>query len=99
MSPLCFLKVLVGDINEAICNHAIHYTIWRKYGALPERFDFRGRAPSVSFYPLRPELVESTYFLYQVSLSVGVSEKKKDITLYQAWVRVLFKVLKYITST
>ena len=61
-----YSQVLAGDINEAICNHAVHYTIWRKYGALPERFDFRNKSPVVPFYPLRPELVESTYFLYQV---------------------------------
>ena len=60
------LQVLVGDINEAICTHALHYTIWRKYRSFPERFDWRGKTPVVSFYPLRPELVESTYFLYQV---------------------------------
>ena len=36
---------------------------------MPERFDWNHKAPNVHFYPLRPELVESTYLLYQVSRS------------------------------
>jgi mannosidase alpha-like ER degradation enhancer 1 len=71
------LQVLAGDIDEAICTHALYYTLWRKYDALPERFDWKNKVPLVSFYPLRPELIESTYFLYQAThnpfyLHVGV---------------------------
>ena len=60
------VQVLAGDIEEAICTHAVYYSIWRRYGALPERFDWNTKTPNVKFYPLRPELVESTYLLYQV---------------------------------
>ena len=59
-------QVLAGDIEEAICTHAVYYSIWRRYSALPERFDWKTKSPNVKFYPLRPELVESTYLLYQV---------------------------------
>ena len=31
------LKVLHGDLEEAICHHALYYSIWKKYGCLPER--------------------------------------------------------------
>ena len=58
---------LKREIFNPSCSHAIHYSIWSKYGALPERFNWRLKAPDVSFYPLRPELVESTYFLYQAT--------------------------------
>ncbi|XP_064400644.1 ER degradation-enhancing alpha-mannosidase-like protein 1 isoform X3 [Halichondria panicea] len=61
------LQVLAGDLEEAICTHALHYSIWRRYEALPERFDWQQKSPNVRFYPLRPELVESTYFLYQAT--------------------------------
>lgn len=61
------VQVLAGDVEEAICTHATHYSIWSKYGALPERFNWNLKAPDVAFYPLRPELVESTYFLYQAT--------------------------------
>ena len=63
-------QVLAGDLEEAICTHALYYSIWRRYEAMPERFDWNQKAPNVHFYPLRPELVESTYLLYQVSRSM-----------------------------
>ncbi|CAJ0931536.1 unnamed protein product, partial [Mesorhabditis belari] len=61
------VQVLAGDVEEAICHHAIYYAVWKKYGALPERFNWHLKAPDVSFYPLRPELAESTYHLYQAT--------------------------------
>lgn len=61
------VQVLRGDIEEAICSHMIYYAIWQKYGALPERFNWQTKTPDVSFYPLRPEFVESTYLLYQAT--------------------------------
>lgn len=56
--------VLAGEVDEAVCHHALYYAIWKKYGVLPERFNWQLQAPDVSFYPLRPEFVESTYLLY-----------------------------------
>uniref|UniRef100_A0A673TN74 alpha-1,2-Mannosidase n=1 Tax=Suricata suricatta TaxID=37032 RepID=A0A673TN74_SURSU len=60
------LQVLIGDVEDAICLHAFYYAIWKRYGALPERYNWQLQAPDVLFYPLRPELVESTYLLYQL---------------------------------
>uniref|UniRef100_A0A672ZPG9 alpha-1,2-Mannosidase n=1 Tax=Sphaeramia orbicularis TaxID=375764 RepID=A0A672ZPG9_9TELE len=62
------LQVLNGDVDNAICLHAFYYAIWKRFGALPERYNWQLQAPDVLFYPLRPELVESTYLLYQVSI-------------------------------
>merc|ERR1711962_1206402 len=31
------VQVLHGDLEEAICHHALYYSIWKKYGCLPER--------------------------------------------------------------
>lgn len=56
--------VLAGEVDEAVCHHALYYAIWKKYGVLPERFNWQLQAPDVSFYPLRPEFMESTYLLY-----------------------------------
>lgn len=61
------VQVMSGDVEEAICQHALYYAIWKRYGALPERFNWKHLAPDVSFYPLRPELIESTYLLYQAT--------------------------------
>ncbi|KAJ9082719.1 hypothetical protein DSO57_1001792 [Entomophthora muscae] len=61
------LQVLAGDVENAIKSHLGFYHIWRKFQALPERFDLESKAPLISFYPLRPELIESTYMLYQAT--------------------------------
>ncbi|XP_076125465.1 ER degradation-enhancing alpha-mannosidase-like protein 1 [Alosa pseudoharengus] len=61
------LQVLNGDVENAICLHAFYYAIWKRFGALPERYNWQLQAPDVLFYPLRPELVESTYLLYQAT--------------------------------
>ncbi|CAB1353386.1 unnamed protein product [Coregonus sp. 'balchen'] len=60
-------SVLNGDVEEAICLHAFYYAIWKRFGALPERYNWQLQAPDLLFYPLRPELVESTYLLYQAT--------------------------------
>ena len=61
------VQVLYGDIEEAICHHALYFAIWKKYGCLPERYNWKLNAPDVKFYPLRPEFIESTYLLYQAT--------------------------------
>lgn len=60
------LQVLAGHVEDAIHTHQFYFTIWRKFHSIPERFDFRSRSVSIFHYPLRPELIESTYMLYQV---------------------------------
>ncbi|CAI4223785.1 unnamed protein product [Auanema sp. JU1783] len=71
------LLVLEGKVEEAICQHALYYAIWKKYGVLPERYNIKLQRPDVNFYPLRPEFVESTYILYRATknpfyLKVGI---------------------------
>ncbi|XP_065179030.1 ER degradation-enhancing alpha-mannosidase-like protein 1 [Sycon ciliatum] len=73
------VQVLKGDIQEAICSHALFYTLWRRFDALPERFDFQTTSTNVAFYPLRPELVESTYMLYQATKSPFYLHVGRDI--------------------
>ncbi|KXN68007.1 glycoside hydrolase family 47 protein [Conidiobolus coronatus NRRL 28638] len=61
------MQVLAGDLDGAIKTHLIYYNIWQKYGAMPERYDLsNGHAP-ILYYPLRPELFESNYYLYQAT--------------------------------
>jgi len=73
------VQVLHGDLEEAICHHALYYSIWRKYGCLPERYNWKLEAPDVKFYPLRPELIESTYLLYQATKNPFYLHVGKDI--------------------
>ncbi|KAI8048341.1 glycoside hydrolase [Gilbertella persicaria] len=61
------LQVLYGDIDAAIKSHLVYFNIWRRYHALPERFDFFQKTVDLPYYPLRPEFVESTYHLYRAT--------------------------------
>ncbi len=66
-------------MEDAICLHALYYTIWQRYGALPERYNWHLKAPDVLFYPLRPELIESTYLLYQATKNPFYLHVGRDI--------------------
>ena len=95
-------QVLAGDVDEAICHHAIYYSMWRKYGCLPERYNWQLEAPDVRsvnqsswyppnlrhpqpnltsarFYPLRPELIESTYLLFRATKNPFYLHVGRDI--------------------
>jgi len=61
------VQVLHGDLQEAICHHAFYYAVWKRFGCLPERFNWALNAADVKFYPLRPEFVESTYLLFRAT--------------------------------
>ncbi|KAF5205796.1 Alpha-mannosidase i mns4 [Thalictrum thalictroides] len=63
------LKVLAGDIDPAIRTHHAFFSVWKKYGFTPEGFNlatFTVQQGQKS-YPLRPELMESTYWLYKAT--------------------------------
>eukprot|EP00397_Hematodinium_sp_SG-2012_P007770 GEMP01007820.1.p1 GENE.GEMP01007820.1~~GEMP01007820.1.p1 ORF type:complete len:758 (+),score=160.61 GEMP01007820.1:94-2367(+) len=71
MSPLqafwIGLQVLSGDTAGAIKTHAYWYGLWNHWGALPEIVDVDSSGPQIGPYrdsPLRPELVESTFYLH-----------------------------------
>ncbi|CAD5224389.1 unnamed protein product [Bursaphelenchus xylophilus] len=63
------VQTLAGDLDDAICLHAFFYALWRKYDMLPERYNWRSQEPDVKFYPLRPEFIESTYYLWLATKS------------------------------
>ncbi|KAG7384854.1 ER degradation-enhancing alpha-mannosidase-like protein 3 [Phytophthora pseudosyringae] len=72
------LQVLAGDVSGAIRTHEHMFPLWDEYGAMPELLDLSPRGTSkpgnrgtvISWArtsPLRPELIESTYHLYQAT--------------------------------
>ncbi|KAG6384339.1 hypothetical protein SASPL_155855 [Salvia splendens] len=74
------LQVLVGDITAANSSHREFFYVWQKFGVIPERYllDHQMLHPTEKYYPLRPELAESTFYLYQATkdpwyLQVGES--------------------------
>ncbi|OQV19877.1 ER degradation-enhancing alpha-mannosidase-like protein 1 [Hypsibius exemplaris] len=61
------VQILAGDAPDAICLHNFYVNVWALFGALPERFNWHAEQAVISLYPLRPELAESTYFLYRAT--------------------------------
>ncbi|XP_020578444.1 alpha-mannosidase I MNS5 isoform X2 [Phalaenopsis equestris] len=63
------LQILVGDVAAANASHREFYHVWKRFGVLPERYllDRNVLHPTEKYYPLRPELAESTFYLYQAT--------------------------------
>ncbi|KAK2647151.1 hypothetical protein Ddye_022346 [Dipteronia dyeriana] len=63
------LQVLAGDIDPAIRTHAAFFSVWKRYGFTPEGFNLATLTvqQGQKSYPLRPELIESTYWLYKAT--------------------------------
>ncbi|KAJ3559837.1 hypothetical protein NM688_g94 [Phlebia brevispora] len=61
------LQVLAGDVENAIQSHMIYWNIWKKFSGLPEVWDMNFRMATALQYPLRPEFIESTWYLYRAT--------------------------------
>jgi len=55
---------LAGDIERAKRLQASSFKMWNKHGIEPEVYDYKADEVRHPGYPLRPEIVESTYYLY-----------------------------------
>ncbi len=55
---------LSGDIDRARRLQQSSYNMWEKHDIEPEEIDYQTMEVSAPGYPLRPEIVESTYYLY-----------------------------------
>ena len=55
---------LSGDIDRAKRLQASSFKMWTTYGIEPEQLNYRTMKIEYPGYPLRPEIVESTYYLY-----------------------------------
>jgi mannosidase alpha-like ER degradation enhancer 2 len=55
---------LSGDLKRATRLQDSSFLMWNQAGIEPEEFDYRAHKITSAGYPLRPEIVESTYYLY-----------------------------------
>ena len=56
---------LSGDLMGAKLLQDSSFRMWRHAGIEPEEFDYRAKKITSPAYHLRPEIVESTYYLYR----------------------------------
>jgi mannosidase alpha-like ER degradation enhancer 2 len=57
-----------GDLNRASLLQESSYRMWMKHGIEPEEFNYQTMEVVSPGYPLRPEIVESTYYLYHYAV-------------------------------
>lgn len=74
------LQVLAGRLSDAVSTHLVFLKIWDHFDSIPERWEERSlstpkdklkdqvkAAIPLEWYPLRPEFIESTYYLYRAT--------------------------------
>lgn len=62
---------LSGDLNRANLLQESSYKMWMKNGIEPEEINYQTMEVTAPGYPLRPEIVESTYYLYHYANSTS----------------------------
>ncbi|XAR57326.1 hypothetical protein NMG60_11025415 [Bertholletia excelsa] len=75
------LQVLAGDVDPAIRTHAAFFSVWKRYGFTPEGFNLATLSVQhgQKSYPLRPELIESTYWLYKATRNARYLDAGRDM--------------------
>jgi mannosidase alpha-like ER degradation enhancer 2 len=68
---------LSGDLNRASLLQESSYKMWMKHGIEPEEINYQTMEVTAPGYPLRPEIVESTYYLYHYA-TAGARLKERD---------------------
>jgi ER degradation enhancer, mannosidase alpha-like 2 len=59
--------VLAGNVNEAAALQESSYRMWNLAGVEPEQIDYAKMHIAAANYELRPEIVESNYYLYHAT--------------------------------
>jgi mannosidase alpha-like ER degradation enhancer 2 len=62
---------LSGDRNRAVSLQRSSLKMWNLHGIEPEELDYRKMEVVSAGYPLRPEIVESTYYLYHYTKNLS----------------------------
>lgn len=63
------LLAMSGHVEEATQGHLMSTAIWSRFSALPERYSMAtgGVEGGLGWWPGRPELIESTWYLYRAT--------------------------------
>lgn len=76
---------LSGDLNRAKRLQASSFKMWTTFGIEPEQINYRTMQIESSGYPLRPEIIESTYYLYHFTRDPQYLRMGE--TLFESFVR------------
>ncbi|MGO4221226.1 glycoside hydrolase family 47 protein [Lysobacter sp. TAF61] len=56
-----------GDVDRARRLQASSFAMWRVHGIEPEEYDYRKGVVTYPQYPLRPEIIESAWYLHRLT--------------------------------
>ncbi|MFA6456797.1 MAG: glycoside hydrolase family 47 protein [Bacteroidota bacterium] len=56
-----------GDVERAKQLQRSNYYMWTRFGIEPEAFNYANDTIIYNGYPLRPEIIESAYYLYKIT--------------------------------
>ncbi|KYR00514.1 glycoside hydrolase family 47 protein [Tieghemostelium lacteum] len=75
------LQTLLGDYGDGLNTAKVFHVVWRRYGFLPEGYNLISGNVQIGQkgYPLRPELAESLYYLYQANRDPLFIKMGKDL--------------------
>ena len=75
------LRALGGEPEKGAGAYNKFVAVWRTFGFTPEGFDIHARKPAKgqTSYPLRPELIESTYHLFRSTGNRRLLEVGRDM--------------------
>ena len=87
---------LSGDFKRASLLQDSSYKMWMKHGIEPEEINYTTMEVTSSGYPLRPEIIESTYYLYHYAklgarTSRPQSSTRLDPNHYQQMGAMMFR--------
>ncbi|MFA5832586.1 MAG: glycoside hydrolase family 47 protein [Bacteroidota bacterium] len=83
------LLAYTGDVERAKQLQESNYYMWTHFGIEPEAFNYSNDTIIYNGYPLRPEIMESAYYLYKIT----------GDTLYQQMGKTFFESLKRYCRT
>jgi ER degradation enhancer, mannosidase alpha-like 2 len=64
------LLAYAGDLATAKNNQKANYYMWRRFNMEPESFNYKKDSILSAYYILRPENIESSYYLYRITKDV-----------------------------
>ena len=70
---------LSGDFDRAARLQASSVKMWRQHGIEPEEIDYQTLEVVSPGYPLRPEIIESTYYLYHYASAGAQSSLRQPL--------------------
>ncbi|ETO60672.1 hypothetical protein F444_21151, partial [Phytophthora nicotianae P1976] len=90
------MQVAAGDLKVAAESMNSFYRVWRDYGFLSEQFNVgdwkpvKSRGGGGARYPLRPELIESTFYMHEAT---------NDSSWLRAGAHVIHSLQKYTKTS